>query len=185
MSADLVSNDSVTITAHQGGGKHQGGGHHDGHHGDHPIYIPPPTYDSWYYDWEKPPAYSPPPISPHPYQPETHYRPLYPDDQLQPTAPAYPETSIYLPTFTLSTDTPLVRIGSEIRVTASVEKGAPPYTVFWQYGDNPEWISGTTTFSHKAEKKGVLVITAIVKDLNEQISLPQKIEIIVFGSGGE
>lgn len=163
--------ESRGISGHENGHRHQDGGSY---------YNPAPTWSAWDYDWSKPEPYNPPPIDSRPSQPGNIYRPLYPENRLPPDSPNYPNTSLYLPTFILSVDNGMVTIGDEIKVTVIVKRGAPPYTVFWKYDDEPDWMSGTTTFTTKAEKSGLITIRAIVKDLNGQISQPQSIQVIVL-----
>jgi hypothetical protein len=74
----------------------------------------------------------------------------------------------------------MVYIGDAINISVDVTKGVPPYTVYWQYDQDAAWTEGTTTLSTTANKRGVISFTAVVKDLNGQVSLPQKIQIVVL-----
>lgn len=172
------NNSTITSGGHRGE-SHGGNGHDHGHH-ESQNYVAPPQWNAWDYDWDRSVEYNPPPIAPRPYIPGNTYRPLYPDDE-PPQPQLYPSTSLYLPTFILETTTPMVHVGDEIKVSLTVEKGVPPYTVFWKYNQESNWISGTTVFTKQANQRGVITITAIVKDLNEQISHPQSIQVIVLG----
>lgn len=165
-------------------GRRSGGGQVDHGHSRHDSnYNPAPQYDTWDYGGNRS-NWTPAPLpSPRPYEPGNLYRPLYLEDQLQPQPIVYPSTSFYLPIFSLSTDTPMVHVGEQIRAFVSIERGIPPYKVFWQYQDDPKWIEGNTSFTVTAKQAGIVTIKVIVKDLNEQTSAPQKIQMIVLGDG--
>lgn len=154
------------------------GGH--AHHNQPSNFNPAPIYNTWDYDSPRS-VYTPAPLPVvRPYVPAGSYRSLFPEDRLPPDVPDYPATSLYIPTFTMSTDTPMVKMGEDINVSIDVDKGSPPYIVYWNYNNSDEWVMGTTSFTRKADKKGVITITALVKDLNEQISHPQSIQVIVL-----
>lgn len=177
----LLSADLSSKQAPPGGNKPSHSGNYGSHpHHSHINYDPSPVYDGWYYDWSRPRYYEPSYLAPRPYVPVTPYRPLYPEYQYEPQLPIYPNTSLYLPSFTLTTDTPMVHVGDQVNIFVKIEKGVPPFTVFWQNEEDTNWISGGTTFTYKADKRGISRVTAILRDLNEQVSNPQKIQIIVL-----
>lgn len=165
-------------SSHGGDKGHSHSNEHHHHHGQqNNTYVNP--YYSWDYDNYSRDSYYPAPLPEiRPYEPRNLYTPLYPYDTY-PSDPSYPALSI-LPQLALSADKALLHVGEEIKLTATIKTGVPPYTVYWRESADQEWIAGTTTLSTQAIRTGVITFYAVAKDALGQISLEEKIQVIVL-----
>lgn len=148
---------------HSGHSQRSGGGIHirgSGSPSPVPHYGPSPQT----------PIYYPQPGSPI-YEGEP---PIYTDEM--PEEPEEPEEPLSeLPTFTLTNQTPKVKIGDTITVSISTADGQKPATIYWRYDGDP-WSIGDTTFQHTATKMGFIPISVIIEDADGLYSQSQTTE---------